>query len=59
MHPLKLTRPALAAIFLLMLFLPGCVKRSTHHRTQDELAQAPARAGGARHPDGQRAGSPG
>jgi chemotaxis protein MotB len=40
MHPLKLTRPALAAIFLLMLFLPGCVKRSTHHRTQDELAQA-------------------
>jgi chemotaxis protein MotB len=40
MHPLRLTRPALAAIFLLMLLLPGCVKRSTHHRTQDELAQA-------------------
>jgi chemotaxis protein MotB len=40
MHPLKLTRPALAAIFLLMLFLPGCVKSSTHQRAQDELAQA-------------------
>jgi chemotaxis protein MotB len=40
MHPPKLTRPALAAIFLLMLFLPGCAKRSTLHRTQDELAQA-------------------
>lgn len=40
MHPLKLTRPALAAIFLFLLFLPGCVKSSTHERAQDELAQA-------------------
>jgi chemotaxis protein MotB len=40
MHPLKLTRPALAAIFLFLLFLPGCVKSSTYQRAQDELAQA-------------------
>jgi chemotaxis protein MotB len=40
MYLFKLTRPALAAIFLLILFLPGCVKRSTLHTTQDELAQA-------------------
>ena len=39
MHPLKLTRPALASIFLLLLLLPGCVKRSTLHTTQDELTQ--------------------
>jgi chemotaxis protein MotB len=40
MHSLQLTRPALASIFLLLLFLPGCVKSSTHKRTMDELAQA-------------------
>lgn len=40
MHPLKLTRPALASILLFLLFLPGCVKSSTHQRAQDELAQA-------------------
>ncbi len=42
MHPLKLTRPAIASIFLFLLVLPltGCVKRSTHQRTMDELAQA-------------------
>lgn len=40
MHSSKLTRPALAAIFFLLLLLPGCVKSSTHRRTMDELAQA-------------------
>ncbi len=42
MHPLKLTRPAIASIFLFLLVLPltGCVKRSTHQGTMDELAQA-------------------
>jgi chemotaxis protein MotB len=40
MHPLKLTRPVMASIFLFLLFLPGCVKSSTHQRAQDELAQA-------------------
>jgi chemotaxis protein MotB len=40
MHSLKLTRPAMASVFLFLLLLPGCVKSSTYQRAQDELAQA-------------------